>query len=189
MREKHYQWLLLTCTNHVGVQVKLLDHCRSLWDCMHKGHKMALLHGWAAKVSQFQEKWKNSTCNGWPNIWRLLTDHKMPVLLVNPRNSILNVLDVLVSKLSQKRGISLPMFRQWYFSVTPAHLKQVKVRFWIHKIRQHTLDQPWRSKGHSADGMFFSGLKPWRSMENGSPWEILFWISHWDPRATVPTGI
>ena len=51
--------------------------CETVHKWVQNGLSAALL---AAEDSQFQEKVKRLTCNGRPNLWRLLTDNKMPVL-------------------------------------------------------------------------------------------------------------
>ena len=73
------EWLPLTCTNDVRVQIKMLDRCRRLpvtpgcEAVCTNGRKMVLLHCWATEEPQFQEKVKCLTCNGLAITWRLLT--------------------------------------------------------------------------------------------------------------------
>ena len=111
-------------------------------------------------------------------------------VLVNPRNSIPDIHDVLVSEEGN-------MFRQQYFSVTPAHPKQVKVRFesrksgnaqrntfWISRgdpramapMRNPYLDQPRRSEGNGSHEKSLSGSAT-EIRGRWCPWEILIWFA------------
>ena len=64
------------------INLKVLDlPCEAL--CTN-GSKMALLHCWAEEQLQIEENMNVSlaSCKFLPNTWRLLTDHKMPVVPV-----------------------------------------------------------------------------------------------------------